>query len=365
MKKVTAAFAVIAALALVAAGAARADTGTADTSMGAVALTTNAQQQAIGTVALNAPALNADYNIMPDGTTGAPFNIVDQAAWNNMMCLQIQSIDYPQGGPTVCPQDGTFQPTPSQLAQLEVATVACVGVKLTAVSTGPMPSWAGPNFPWACGQYTASLASGLIGDYTSMITTGTITAWPGQQCTWFQDYDPTTGNCQGSSQAVSGKGSPVTAQAPNLDVLVGRTAVFQVVTEYCSYLAPAGTDVTKNRSSLGNGTAADIGCAGMSSSATLNGAAQNSTRTLTSTGAYGHSYTAKVPLKITAKSIDCHVPRLKGRMLRRAKLLLKRAHCKASVRYVRGRASGRVKYQPLPAGTGRPRGYRVRLAVVR
>jgi len=359
MKKIAATLIAVAALVIVPSAVAATGSGTASTPIGAVTVATTDQQAAVGTVALDAPALNADYNILPDGSPAAPINVIDQPTWSNMLCNMVQIIEYPQGGPTVCNQDGTFQPSPDQLALLETDTVACVDVKLVSVSIGSLPSWAtAAGFPWACGQYTSSLATGFLADYMSIPTVGSISAWPAQRCSWLQAYDPASGACGGPG-STPGKSSGISQGPPSLDSLVGKIAVFQARVEYCSYLAPAGMDVAANIGA--NVPFIPIGCGGQTSSTAIGGAA----RTMASTTESGRAYASNVSVKIRASASDCHVPKVKGLSLKRAERRLLTHNCRARVRYAPGKVSGRVKYQPLPVGTGRPRGYRVKLTVSR
>jgi beta-lactam-binding protein with PASTA domain len=64
--------------------------------------------------------------------------------------------------------------------------------------------------------------------------------------------------------------------------------------------------------------------------------------------------------------VRCHVPRVIGLKLARAKTKIRRAHCSVGrIRRARSRRPGRVIGQSPRAGKVKPRGYPVKLVVGR
>lgn len=160
-----------------------------------------------------------------------------------------------------------------------------------------------------------------------------------------------------------GNQSPVGADImPNFDPYVGQTLAFDVLTNWCSYVAATGIDIV---ASLPNVNVASngpfgIGCQNTDPTFTLGAAA----RSLATASATTQS---EVAFKTTVQPspYDCHVPYVKGLKLRKAKARLHKANCRARVRYVKGERANRVRYQPIKVGTGKPRHFRVTLAVAR
>lgn len=212
---------------------------------------------------------------------------------------------------------------------------------------------------WKCGL-TSVIPNAYyltFSQLSTLSTTATLDALNPTACQWFQD--PQT--CESLGAGMPGGGPPVEANMmPNFDPYVSQSLAFDVLTNWCSYLAPAGYDIVGNLGDAMNNIGAKVmGCAADDPTFTING----TMRTLAS--ADTKSRAVSFDAKVQAGPTDCHVPKVKGLTLRKAKARLHRANCGASVRYVKGTRAGRVRYQPIKVGTGEPRWYKVRLAVVR
>jgi len=232
---------------------------------------------------------------------------------------------------------------------LDVYTIGCWRFSVDPIGVR-IPDWY-----WKC----QTVDSGPATDLNSALAqtgTGTI-GTSGLQCSWLFAYDPVApvdspDECNSSAADYSsiepGVFSPVVSgdMMPNLDPYVGRSVTFNITTNWCSYIAPPGYDVAAH-----NGfDQSDL------KSAYLLGCAS----------AAGDALDLAIELRVGASSYDCHVPRLKGVTLHKAKLALRSHHCSVGhITRVKGRIAGRVKFQPLPVGTGRPKGYRVDLTVTR
>lgn len=235
---------------------------------------------------------------------------------------------------------------------LEVYTIAC---------WDPMFDVVGPSFSWECAQYHSNPFNSNASEnaVAAQFVIGSLGTTGFDQCSWLTPYDLTNLTCDGNSANTITPGNASPAQSgslmPNLDPYVGKTINLFAAENWCSALAPPGYDLASNWTT----TQSYIHCYGSSDTAGI-GLMARSTASVDAT-----PVVEKVKLAIQAGPNDCHVPKVKGLTLRKAKVRLHRANCRAAVRYVKGARAGRVRYQPLKVGTGRPRGYKVKLAVVR
>lgn len=219
---------------------------------------------------------------------------------------------------------------------LHVWTIACWNLQVKVGQNSV-------NIPgWVCSNpIDSGLAPASPSDVPNINIVGAIGASNPQACEPME-------NC-GSNPIVAA------SLIPNLDAFVGQGITFDVTTNWCSYLGPANSNLSVFGST-------PIGCAMQDPVYTL-ASTSGSVRTLAS--ASPSSLRTVLHAKVGASSYDCHVPYVKGLKLRKAKTRLHKANCGASVRYVKGTRAGRVRYQPLAVGTGKPRGFKVKLAVVR
>jgi hypothetical protein len=167
-----------------------------------------------------------------------------------------------------------------------------------------------------------------------------------------------------------------TLSVPNLDALVGTVATFNVSTNWCSLLAVPNYNPAQDGYNLGpyygstNTPDPYVGVGlfctyDQTNVSTSSYSTASSDRALASTNSFvTHTH---VKVHVGASFFDCHVPKVKGVTLRKAKARLGSHHCGSPyVRYIKGKGNATgVRYQPLPVGTGRPKGYRVSLAVAR
>lgn len=215
---------------------------------------------------------------------------------------------------------------------------------------------------WKCGVMSTVSAPLLVTDLPSTPVTGALGTSAPNTCSWILPYDPTTGACGGMDWTAApgmGNTSPTGPDImPNFDAYVGQSLAFDVLTNWCSYLAPSGIAASTFTANLSQYVPWELGCGNTDPTFTLGA----SMRTL---AAAAPTKETAFKVKVQASPYDCHVPKVKGLTLRKAKARLHKANCGAAVRYVKGARAGRVKYQPLKVGTGRPRGYKVKLAVVR
>lgn len=243
--------------------------------------------------------------------------------------------------------EGTFYVAPGPTSgPLELYTIAC---------WDPMFDVIGPSAAWECGYFHSNPfgPNASENSVAAQFAVGSIGTTNYNLCSWLLPWD---GNVCGAydSASVAGINSPAQSGnlIPNLDQYVGKTVNLYADENWCSALAPPNYDAIHNWQNLeltgcyGNGSTVGIGL---------------SARTLAASD--GPPVVQKVTLAVQAGPNDCHVPKVKGLTLRKAKLRLFAHHCRASVRYVKGRVAGRVRYQPLAVGTGRPRGFRVKLVV--
>lgn len=254
--------------------------------------------------------------------------------------------------------------------RLDVYTIACWQFEVTSSFTPVQPF---DEWYWKC----ASTDSGPATDLNSALAgtgTGTI-GTSNLQCSWLGAYDPvapagTPDECASLTvdynsikPGVYSPVVPVDMMPSNLDPDVGSTVTFNILTNWCSYIAPAGWDIaTHNGYDYYDSTASGLlGCANQEYP--LGVGVSGSIRTLASTS---NPRQRVLKLHIGASSYDCHVPRVKGLTLRKARRVLRAHHCSVgSVYHVKGKHPGRVRYQPLKVGTGRPKGYGVTLSVTR
>lgn len=226
---------------------------------------------------------------------------------------------------------------------LDVFTVACWQVDKIVSGSGSVPlGFTSP--PWKCGGPYPSGPAVDLPTTLAQTASGTINSSNLQACSWLST------TCTGvDSPQIPGN------IVPNLDAFVGQTLTFNIETNWCSYIAPPGYDVLHN---LGPSLPL-LGCANETYGVSFGTAARQ-------LSAAGNPLKAQVRVKVQASSYDCRVPKVKGLTLTKARHRLRAAHCAVGlVSRVKGKVSGRVRYQPLKVGTGRPRGFPVTLAVVR
>ncbi|HEU5214678.1 MAG TPA: hypothetical protein VFU30_03985 [Gaiellaceae bacterium] len=260
---------------------------------------------------------------------------------------------------------------------LEIYTVACWGLSVDVI--GPSQ-----HSYWKCGVYHSNQfgPSASENEVAAQFAVGSLGTAGYQQCSWLGPYDPSEGVCSSPTDGSAygpGNASPTESGnlMPDLDPYVGKTINFFVGENWCSFIAPPNYDVVTNDgwdsslttpSATANTTlwAPTIGCYGNSNTIPISLASTNAARMLASTSTNpAPPVIEKVTLSVQAGATDCHVPYVKGLKLRKAKARLHKANCGASVRYVKGAHAGRVRYQPLRVGLGKPRGFPVKLAVVR
>jgi hypothetical protein len=328
-------------LALASATAAAAATGTASA------------QMTMGTVNIDVTS-GATFNVSTPPlvyATDGNGNPIDPASWWNN---QLQAASGQYSG-----------------QQLDVWTIGCwrfaasvtdsvTGV-VTPVTTQPYwkcgTSDTGPATTYDAAE--ATLASGVLG------TTGL------QTCSWLTAYDITNGGCTADTgtQYEDGVYSPAVPDyaLPSLDAYVGQTVVFDVVTNWCSYIAPPApfdprANIGYGPNDVTTGGMPSLGCSSQEFGNVVLGAARMTASTA------GNPQEAKVPVKIQAGPGDCHVPFVKGLKLHKAKHRLLAHHCGVGhIHYAKAPTAGkgRVRYQPLTVGRGLPKGYRVSLTVGR
>lgn len=304
-------------------------------------------QTAMGTITLN--AANPTASVFSVGTNPAS-NIgtsdgngviqIPQSLYLSTLCNAY--ITYYVPNPPYVNCDGSHPESPDPPAgwytKLDIYTVACAYV--TYQSSSPVVSFR-DDPGWTCTYIDSGSVPGTsVSDFALKAVDGTMPIWPLQSC------------AQMWSSGLSGC-APTTLPVPALSALAGTVATFDVFSNWCSFVAPPGYTLA---SFTGLG---DIGCAQYDQPATLASASGN-VRML----AASDPYVTKVKMQITSPR-DCRVPKVKGLMLRKAKARLRAAHCGVSIRYVEGHAAGRVRYQPMKVRTDRPRGWKVKLAVVR
>lgn len=241
----------------------------------------------------------------------------------------------------------------------QIYTVFCWKVWIASVQ---LQQQINNSADWKCGVMSVVPAPTLITDIPKLSVTGTLDTDTPNSCSWVLPYDPVTGDCGGNwTDPDMGNASPTGPDMmPNFDPYVGQTLSLDVLTNWCSYAAPAGTDIMAALPMDNQGPVRSMGCETTNPTFTLNG----SMRTLASAASTQNEVAFKA--NVQASAWDCHVPWVKGLTLRKAKARLRAANCGVGhVRYVRGKHVGRVRYQPLKVGKGRPKGYKVRLAVAR
>ena len=88
---------------------------------------------------------------------------------------------------------------------------------------------------------------------------------------------------------------------------------------------------------------------------------------VTATNAAGHASAASAPTATVATPVHCIVPRLRGKVVAKARTLLRRAHCSLGrVTYAHSRLHrGRIAAQRPHAGASRPQGTKVSVVVSR
>lgn len=320
--KVLAVLAVLASALAVATGASAA-TGTATQSMMMGSVTINAAGGSTFSVSTQPFIYEQAYN----GT-----EVPQQDVWN--AALWTAQNSYPN------------QP-------LDVYTVACWIVFTPVAMSGAH---------WDCALADSGPATTLDAALAQRATT-TINTTTQQVCPWIAPYDATTGQCDNiPGNAVSGGVDSPAAPGnmiPNLDAWVGKTVTFDVWTNWASFIAPPGFDVLHH---IGMGWPI-MPMLGMANQEYALSVGIGADRMLSAAGS--SPLQSVVKMKVGASSFDCHVPRVKGLTVRRARQVLRAAHCGVARVYRTSRRATRVRYQPLKVGTGRPRGYRVTLVAVK
>jgi hypothetical protein len=232
------------------------------------------------------------------------------------------------------PDENTI--TPTDAAKLHVYTIPCV--QITFLSASLVTDYVDEP-GWACGKPVDSgAATPNLSDVVAMPVSEDFGLWPLSNCS-------TLGG-------VSCPALPI----PNLDALVGTTATFLIITNWCSFLALPGDTQSAPPNGVG-----DIACVVNTDTTTTTAAASSAgDRTLAAT----NPLQTKVKVQVKASAYDCHVPKVKGLTLRKANARLLSHHCgRPFVSY--SKSGHGVRYQPLPVGAGRPKGYRVNLVVAR
>lgn len=225
-------------------------------------------------------------------------------------------------------------------AGLDIYTSACANVAFQ--SSNPGVSFQ-DDPGWTCSYIdSGSVTSTQVSDLALKGVSGSMPVWPAQTCSSLWANGP-LGGC-----------IPATLPTPALSALAGTVATFDVFSNWCSFIAPPSYALA-NFTGFGS-----LGCETNDTPVSLTSSTSGSIRML----AASDPYSTKVKVAITSPS-DCRVPKVKGLTLRKAKARLHRSHCGVSVRYVKGTRAGRVRYQSLKIGMDRPRGWRIKLAVVR
>lgn len=324
----------------------------------AAATGTGSGQTAMGSITINTAVPTAstfDVGTSPATTSGASDSSgvipMPQDFYLNDLCSAYMTYfnpypPYPDCGSNF--PSGNPPPPAGWYSKLDIYTTPCVAVQFE-FATPAVSNFT--DYPgWSCG-YTNSgpVPSTNVTDVATKSVDATLGIWPLQNCQTMMGPGPWAEACiTGTTQQ--------TFPVPNLDALVGSVATFDVLTNWCSFIAPPGFALAQYNG-LGG-----LGCANDQNSVTTTSSTSGSIRTLASS----NPFATKVQVSVRASASDCHVPKVKGVTLRTAKARLRRAHCGSPhVRYVKGKHLGRVRYQPLKVGTGRPNGYRVSLTVDR
>lgn len=246
--------------------------------------------------------------------------------------------------------EGTTQLPSDWYTKLDFYTMPCIYVNYDAGASANANAPAGiPAFTdspgWQCGYLdSGSLPSSNVTDVALNNVTGTLGVWPLQNCE----------NMMGLVQPLCASSSPLpTLPVPNLDLLVGSVAIFDVFSNWCSFVAPPGFALA-SFNGLGG-----LGCASNQDNVTLSATAMtnSSIRFLTSSD----PLKTKVRVTVKASPYDCHIPNVKGLTLRKAEHKLRFHHCRAAIKRVKGKP-GIVLRQPKSRGVA-PRGHRVRIVV--
>lgn len=261
---------------------------------------------------------------------------------------------------------------------LDVYTIGCwrftVGTMTSSISTDLIH--------WICASADSGPATTLASTLaqTATGTLGTTNA----QCSWLGAYDPVVPAASNSecdsltadyNSIKPGVYSPTvsTDMMPDLDPYVGQTVNFQIITNWCSYIAPPGFNVAEHNGYdyYDNTVSNNTGCADQEyATGVALTSFGGSSRTLASAKS-GNPLIHVIKLHVAASAYDCHVPRVKGLTLLKARARLHRAHCSIGYIYHAQRKHHsksklvHVLYQPLKVGTGRPKGYGVTLTVGR
>ena len=295
----------------------------------------------MGTFSLNV-AGGSNFAVNTHAVAMAGANPMSQSTFEGEVCSAANVFL----GDTTC---NGVDPIPAdEQAKLDIYVDACY--YLAFVSATPTVQFT-DDPGWSCGQVdTGPLASQNVIDVPAHPVVTNLAAWPLDGCSML-----TIGN----GVCIPGDPSGL-LPTPNLDNLVGAQVVFYIETNWCDFIAPAGYLGAPDATGVG-----PLGCANQS--ATLGAASQTAASTDTSrTLAATNPFSTQVSVKVQASPFDCHIPRVKGLTLRRAKARLLSHNCRLGrIRRVSGERVGRIKYQPLRVGVGRPRGFKVKLAVVK
>ena len=247
---------------------------------------------------------------------------------------------------------------------LALTTITCWALSITTPAGAIRTSKTiVPASFWKCNSFTSPTFNPSISeaDAQAMMVLGSIGTSGYNDCSWLAESDACS--TVGVKSTYHGQNL-----VPNLDSFVGQAITFNANENWCTFLAKPAYDVLDNMygpTDVQGQPFNPIGCYGSSDSSSMNTLSTNSSiRLLAASGPT--PIVASTTFKVQAGPRDCHIPLVKGRTLSGARRVLRAAHCRVGhVRYIRGTRAGRVRYQPLKVGTGKPRGFKVKLSVVR
>lgn len=315
-------------------------------------------QTALGTITINANNPNASsfaVSTHPSTLNVADGGQISQSLYLSTLCSAYITYYVPNYPYVNC--DGSHPASPNPPAdwytKLDFYTMPCIYVNYDANASAAANSPVGiPAFTdnpgWQCGYLDSGPVTDTnVTDVALNNVAGTLGVWPLQNCE----------NMLGLVQPLCASSSPLqTLPAPNLDLLVGSVAIFDVFSNWCSFVAPPGFTLASFVSGQELG---GLGCASNQDNVTLSATAttNSSVRFLTSSD----PLKTKVRIAVKASPYDCHIPNVKGLTLARAEHKLRLHNCRAAIKRVKGKP-GIVLRQPKSRGVA-PRGHRVRIVV--